>query len=124
MFRERFRDYKSSGKMMEGIKKRAWVTCTCSLPSYSGDIDSSPENIKYQKNLADNFGLILDSDDDGKLVVMYDSNIYQTPNTTPSTMILKTKDDSSGVLISVTFGGVLVEKEGGDLVCRLTDNSL
>jgi len=39
-------------------------------------------------------------------------------------MKLVTKDDSPGILISVTFGGVLVEKEGGDLVCRLTDNSL
>ena len=109
---------------MEGVKKRAWVTCTSSLPSYHGDIDSSLENVKYQKDLADNLGLIIDSDDDGKLVVMYDSNLYQKPYITLFTMKLETKDDSPGIYISVTFGGVLVEKEGGDLVCRLTNNSL
>ena len=108
--------------MMEETKKRVWVTC--SLPSHIGDIDGSLENVKYQKDLADNLGLILDSDDEGRLVVMYDSNIYQEPYTTPFVMKLVTKDDSPGILISVTFGGVLVEKEGGDLVCRLTDNSL
>jgi len=110
--------------MKEGVKKRAWVTCTCSLPSYRGDIDGSLENVKYQKDLTDNLGLIIDSDDDGRLVVMYDSNIYQKPYITPFSMMLKTNDESSRILISVTFGGVLVEKEGGDLVCRLTDNSL